>query len=62
MADIIAAVARNPEGITPRNLKVLLPGIDPARVDTYLKRAHDAGRIAKFGRGKYGPVPQTSPL
>lgn len=54
MVDVIAAVGRFPEGITPKDLKVLLPDI--ANVDEYLRRAHDGSRIQKLSRGLYAPV------
>jgi hypothetical protein len=57
MAEVIEAVGRHPEGISPRNLKALLTGMDPADVDTYLSRAWNASRIRKLKRGFYAPIP-----
>lgn len=56
MAEVIEAVGRHPEGIAPRNLKVLLADIPSDQVDKYLSRAVDAGRIEKVTRGLYTPV------
>lgn len=56
MAEVIEAVGRHPEGIAPRNLKVLLSDIPSDQVDKYLSRAVDAGRIEKVQRGLYTPV------
>jgi hypothetical protein len=58
MTDVIAAVGRHPEGITPRNLKSLLRDIPPEAVDVYLGRAYAAGRLRRLTRGKYAPLPQ----
>ena len=54
MVDVIEAVARYPEGITPKDLKILLTDI--SNVDEYLRRAHEANRILKLSRGLYAPM------
>jgi hypothetical protein len=54
MSEIITTISRFPEGITPRNLKVLLP--DVSNLDEYLRRAVDANRLIKLSRGLYAPV------
>jgi hypothetical protein len=54
MVDVIEAVGRYPDGITPRDLKTLLPDI--SNVDEYLRRAFEANRIQKLARGLYSPV------
>lgn len=56
MAEVIATVQRFPEGIRPKDLKVLLTNMEPADVDTYLSRAHNKGRIRRLQRGKYAPA------
>lgn len=56
MAEVIEAVGRHPEGIAPRNLKVLLSDIPSDQVDKYLSRAVEAGRLQKVQRGLYAPV------
>ncbi len=53
MADVINTVARFPQGITPRDLKTLLP--DVTSLDEYLRRAVNAGRVKKLARGLYAP-------
>ena len=55
-SELIEKISDFPEGISPRDLKVLLPGIAPGTIDAYLKRAFEAGRIDKNGRGKYTPI------
>jgi hypothetical protein len=55
MLSLVETVNRFPEGIKPRDLKVLLPEI--GNVDEYLRRAVEADRIVKRDRGLYGPVP-----
>jgi hypothetical protein len=54
--DVINKIADFPAGISPAELKVLLPDINPSTIDVYLKRAFESGRIAKSSRGKYTPV------
>jgi AAA domain len=54
MTDVIEAVGRFPEGVTPRELKAELP--DVSNINEYLRRAHEAGRIQKLTRGLYAPV------
>jgi RecA-family ATPase len=54
MVDVIEAVGRHPEGITPKDIKVLLPDI--SNVDEYLRRAHESNRIQKLSRGLYAPM------
>ena len=58
MADVIEAVARYPEGITPKDLRVLLTDI--SNIDEYLRRAYEANRIQKLSRGLYAPVRSVS--
>lgn len=53
---IIDKISEFPEGISPRDLKVLLPDIAPGTIDGYLKRAYEAGRIERSGRGNYTPI------
>lgn len=55
MADIVSVVERFPEGITPKDLGVLMPKTNNIR--TYLARAYESGRIQRLERGKYAPVP-----
>jgi len=55
-SEIIEKIAEYPEGISPKDLKVLLPHLAPGTIDAYLKRAFDAGRIDKNARGKYTPI------
>ena len=55
MADLVRAVGQHPEGIRPKELAVVL-GWDDARTRVYVRRAADAGRIARTGRGTYAPV------
>lgn len=54
-AELIATVSRYPEGLKATDLVTLL-GLPRSRIDTYLSRAHEAGQIARLGRGRYGPV------
>lgn len=54
MADVIATVGRFPEGIKPKDVKTLLPGV--SGIDEYLRRAAEGGRIEKLARGVYAPV------
>lgn len=54
MAEVIEIVGRHPDGITPKDLRELLP--DMSNVDEYLRRAVAAERIKKLGRGLYAPV------
>lgn len=58
MAQLIALVNRSPEGITARSVAEALHWED-GKTRMYLKRAHDAGRIARPKRGLYCP-PVTS--
>lgn len=58
MADVIETVSRFPEGIKPSDVKTLMQGV--AGIDEYLRRAVDAGRIIKLGRGLYAPVRSVS--
>ena len=58
MIEVIEAVSRFPEGITPKDLRVLLPNV--SNVDEYLRRAHDGERIRKLARGLYAPVRSVS--
>jgi RecA-family ATPase len=54
MVDVVETVGRFPEGITPKDLKTLLP--DVSNVDEYLRRAHESSRIQKLSRGLYAPM------
>lgn len=54
MAEVIEVVAAHPDGITPKDLRDLLP--DVASLNEYLRRAVNAGRIQKLSRGLYAPV------
>ncbi|MFI7584851.1 AAA family ATPase [Kocuria sp. M1N1S27] len=54
-AELIATVSQYAEGLKPADLVTLL-GWPRSKVDTYLKRACDAGQIEKLERGRYGPV------
>lgn len=54
MTEVIETVGRFPEGITPKDLKVLVRDI--GNLDEYLRRAVNAGRIEKLARGLYAPV------
>ncbi|MBD8013177.1 AAA family ATPase [Microbacterium sp. Re1] len=54
MAELIEIVGRHPQGIAPKGLRDLLPGV--SNVDEYLRRAVTAERIQKIGRGLYAPV------
>jgi hypothetical protein len=58
MVDVIEAVSRYPEGISPKDLRMLLP--DVSNVDEYLRRAFEANRIQKLSRGLYSPVRSVS--
>lgn len=60
MTDVIEAVHRFPEGISAKDLKILLTNMDPGDVDTYLSRAHSKGRIRRIKRGLYAPLPAVS--
>lgn len=57
---VIDVVSEHPDGITPAQLKNLLP--DVKNVDEYLRRAVFSERIEKLGRGLYGPVRSVSLL
>lgn len=59
MTDVVVAVSKHPEGISPKRLKETLPNI-AGLVDVYLQRAVDKGRIEKLNRGMYGPVRSVS--
>ena len=58
MVEVIETVSRFPEGIRPKDLKVLLP--DVSSLDEYLRRAFDSGRVTRLGRGLYAPVRSVS--
>ncbi|OLT08683.1 hypothetical protein BJF77_12010 [Kocuria sp. CNJ-770] len=55
MAELVAKVSQYPEGTKAGDLAVML-GWDADKCGRYLRRAADAGRIAKIGRGLYTPV------
>jgi hypothetical protein len=54
--EVINKISEYPEGISPKDLKTLLPHIPDGTIDAYIKRAFDAGRIEKAERGKYTPI------
>jgi hypothetical protein len=54
--EIITKINEFPEGIAPKDLKLLLPQIAPGTIDAYLKRAFDGGRIERTARGLYAPI------
>lgn len=56
MADVIAVIGANPEGLTPKDVKDLLPDIPSTQIDKYLSRAVESERIEKPQRGFYTPV------
>lgn len=60
MTEVIEAVHRFPEGISPKDLKILLTSMPPDDVDTYLHRAWTANRIMRVKRGLYAPTPAVS--
>lgn len=55
MADLVAKVHQYPEGTRAAELVTML-GWERSKVDVYLKRSYDAGRIERIERGLYGPV------
>lgn len=59
MQQILAAVQKYPEGVRPQEL-VTITGFEKNTVDVYLKRAFDAGRVARPKRGTYTPVSSVS--
>lgn len=59
MQQILAVVERYPEGVRPQEV-VTLTGLEKNTVDVYLKRAFDAGRVARPKRGTYTPVSSVS--
>lgn len=61
MTELIAAVARHPDGIKPKDLAVLT-GWNPAKTRTYLSRAVEAGRLLSPQRGLYTPVAPVAPV
>jgi len=54
--EVINKISEHPEGISPKDLKILLSHIPEGTIDAYIKRAFDAGRIEKAERGKYIPI------
>jgi hypothetical protein len=54
MAEVIDCVNGHEDGITPHDLKTLLPNIKS--IDEYLRRAVESDRIEKRTRGLYGPM------
>lgn len=55
MTELVNVVGRYPEGIRRQELLTLMH-MEPGTLDTYLRRAAEAGRIEKAGRGRYTPV------
>ena len=55
MTRIVETVQDHPGGITRKRI-IDSCGLSAAKVDVYLKRAVDAGRITRSGRGSYTPV------
>ncbi|WP_199732541.1 AAA family ATPase [Kocuria soli] len=55
MTELVNLVGRYPEGIRRQELLTLMH-MEPGTLDTYLRRAAEAGRIEKAGRGRYTPV------
>lgn len=59
MVEVITTIGRFPEGITPRDLKTLMPDL-ATQIDVYLQRAVEGERILKLSRGLYAPVSSVS--
>lgn len=59
MQQILAVIEKYPEGVRPQEI-VTLTGLEKNTVDVYLKRAFDAGRVARPKRGTYTPVSSVS--
>ena len=55
MVELVTKVGQYPEGTRAVELATML-GWERSKVDVYLGRAYDAGRIEKLSRGLYGPV------
>jgi DNA-binding CsgD family transcriptional regulator len=55
-ADIVAEVAKHPDGIGPSQIAKAL-NLDEKQVQVYLGRLADANRVCRLGRGRYAPVP-----
>lgn len=55
MADVIAFVGDNPDGVSPADVADEL-GYEPATVRKYLTRAVAAGRLRRVSRGLYSPI------
>lgn len=60
MVDIITTVLQSDEPVSRQECILLNPHIPATQIDVYLKRAVAGERIAKFGRGLYGPVRSVS--
>jgi hypothetical protein len=57
-SSILEIVQQHPNGITAKDVIEILPNeISRGKVDTYLKRLTDSGRIRKVKRGVYAPIP-----
>ncbi|MGL5406328.1 MAG: AAA family ATPase [Propionibacteriaceae bacterium] len=56
MGEVLAFVVSHPEGTTAVEVGAALT-MSNNDAGTYLRRAADAGRIAKIGRGKFAPIP-----
>lgn len=57
-SSILEIVQRHPNGITAKDVIEILPNeISRGKVDTYLKRLTDSGRVRKVKRGVYAPIP-----
>lgn len=55
MSELLATLARHPEGIKARDLSVVMQ-MSADDVGRYLRRAVDSGRAEKLARGLYAPV------
>lgn len=55
-SEVINKITEYPEGISPKDLKALLPHIPAGTIDAYIKRALDSDRIERTARGKYTPI------
>ena len=59
-AEVIGFALAHPDGVRAAEVAATL-GLDQAVARTYLNRARDAGRVARVGRGLFGP-PYTPPV
>jgi len=61
MAEIIAFVSQRPQGVRRADVAEAL-GMQPDDAGKYLRRAHEAGRVANPSRGLFSPLSFVSPL